>query len=299
MPVSGHRRKHARVLPRQCLGRALSVGLSDKGKIALAASWLTSADGLLVTAGAGMGVDSGLPDFRSKRGFWRAYPAFEDAGTTFHQIASPAAMRALPTLGWGFYGHRLELYRRTTPHPGFYILREWAARMPRGLFVYTSNVDGQFQKAGYPDERIVECHGSIHYLQCTDLCSRAIWSADELQVFVDSHTCRLLSELPTCPRCGAMARPNILMFDDYEWIDERTERQYAQFERWRERVSKLVVIEIGAGKAVSTVRRFSEKHGPRVIRINTNDYAIAPHVGIGIAGSALETLRAIKALETD
>ena len=30
--------------------------------------------GLLIGAGAGMGVDSGLPDFRGKDGFWRAYP---------------------------------------------------------------------------------------------------------------------------------------------------------------------------------------------------------------------------------
>ncbi len=133
--------------------RALSVGLSDKEGIALAASWLTDADGLLVTAGAGIGVDSGLPDFRSKRGFWRAYPVFEEAGMAFHQIASPAAMRARPTLGWGFYGHRLDLYRRTAPHPGFYILREWAARKQHGLFVYTINVDGHFQKAGYLEER--------------------------------------------------------------------------------------------------------------------------------------------------
>ena len=33
-------------------------------------------DALLVAAGAGMGVDSGLPDFRGDEGFWRAYPPF-------------------------------------------------------------------------------------------------------------------------------------------------------------------------------------------------------------------------------
>jgi len=32
--------------------------------------------------------------------------------------------------------------------------------------------DGQFQKAGFPEDRIVECHGSIHYLQCALPCSR-------------------------------------------------------------------------------------------------------------------------------
>lgn len=39
-----------------------------------AADWIRDADGLLITAGAGMGVASGLPDFRGAEGFWRAYP---------------------------------------------------------------------------------------------------------------------------------------------------------------------------------------------------------------------------------
>ena len=33
-----------------------------------------SCSALLIGAGAGMGVDSGLPEFRGKEGFWRAYP---------------------------------------------------------------------------------------------------------------------------------------------------------------------------------------------------------------------------------
>ena len=40
-----------------------------------AAEAINAASALLVTAGAGMGVDSGLPDFRRTQGFWRAYPA--------------------------------------------------------------------------------------------------------------------------------------------------------------------------------------------------------------------------------
>jgi NAD-dependent SIR2 family protein deacetylase len=46
----------------------------DESKYEKAVQWLRQADGLLITAGAGMDVDSGLPDFRGT-GFWRAYPA--------------------------------------------------------------------------------------------------------------------------------------------------------------------------------------------------------------------------------
>ena len=35
---------------------------------------INEAEAILITAGAGMGVDSGLPDFRGNEGFWNAYP---------------------------------------------------------------------------------------------------------------------------------------------------------------------------------------------------------------------------------
>ena len=41
-----------------------------------AAELIAKADALLITAGAGMSVDSGLPDFRGGKGFWRAYPSW-------------------------------------------------------------------------------------------------------------------------------------------------------------------------------------------------------------------------------
>ena len=34
------------------------------------------------------------------------------------------------------------------------------------MFAVTSNVDGHFQRASYPDDRILEVHGSINHLQC-------------------------------------------------------------------------------------------------------------------------------------
>src|SRR4029079_121117 len=128
-----------------------------------AADALRAGDALLIGAGAGMGVDSGLPDFRGNEGFWNAYPALR--GRSFVAMANPVWFHRDPAQAWGFYGHRLQLYRQTTPHPGFAILKRWAAKMPAGAFVFTSNVDGHFQKAGFADDHILECHGSIHHLQ--------------------------------------------------------------------------------------------------------------------------------------
>ena len=61
-----------------------------------AAELIEQADALIIAAGAGIGIDSGLPDFRGKDGFWRAYPALRQAGLDFHSIASPASFRTDP-----------------------------------------------------------------------------------------------------------------------------------------------------------------------------------------------------------
>jgi NAD-dependent SIR2 family protein deacetylase len=259
----------------------------------IAAEWLSDADGILIIAGAGMGVDSGLPDFRSEHGFWRAYPALKADGIGFQDIANGEAFHRNPIRTWGFYGHRLNLYRRTVPHEGFEILRRWASTKEHGAFVFTSNVDGQFQKAGFESNRILECQGSIHRLQCSRAYSPDVWSADNFHPEVDEEQCYLTSPLPRCPKCGAVARPNVLMFNDADWNDYAIRRRRLRIEAWLLGVDQLVVIELGAGTAIPTVRSMSERVGAPVIRINPDAFGIDPKKGIGVRGGALEVLRRV------
>ncbi|GAM09343.1 NAD-dependent protein deacylase [Geobacter sp. OR-1] len=134
------------------------------------ASAIKEAEAFIITAGAGMGVDSGLPDFRGDRGFWKAYPAYERLGLSFAECATPQHFINDPHFAWGFYGHRTNLYRETVPHEGFHIIKRWIEKNRADYFVVTSNVDGQFQKAGYAEDRIHEVHGSIHWLLPGLLC---------------------------------------------------------------------------------------------------------------------------------
>ena len=269
----------------------------DPGLVEHAAELVSQADALIIAAGAGMGVDSGLPDFRGNTGFWKAYPALEKAGLDFTRVASPRTFETDPVLAWGFYGHRLGLYRRTEPHAGFHLLRRWSERTPLGSFVFTSNVDGQFQRAGFPEESIHECHGSIHWLQCTRPCTDDVWPADALSPLVDDDACRWTGELPTCPRCGALARPNILMFGDGAWLERRTALQQARMEAWLSHARRPVVVELGAGSYIASVRHFSEQvihgHAGRLVRINPRESNVPTRWDVGLAAGALEGLTAI------
>lgn len=262
-----------------------------------AAELIAQADALVVAAGAGMGVDSGLPDFRGTQGFWQAYPALGRERIAFERIANPAAFQAHPARAWGFYGHRLQLYRATVPHAGFELLRRWGERMPAGYTVFTSNVDGQFQQAGFDADRIHECHGSIHHLQCSRPCGDAIWSASGVEPQVDVAQCLLRGEPPRCPHCGALARPNILMFGDGQWLAGRSQAQARAQQRWLAGVRRPVVVELGAGTAVPSVRWFSQEvlhgHGGRLVRINPREPQVPTPLDVGLAGGALQVLRLI------
>ncbi len=263
---------------------------------------IQEAESILITAGAGMGVDSGLPDFRGKEGFWNAYPYAKKLGLNFQDLANPRWFTENPKLAWAFYGHRLNLYRKTQPHEGFYLLKKLVESKNNDYFIFTSNVDGQFQKSGFDEKNIVEIHGSIHYLQCVLPCSDDIWSAEGVEVNVDMENFQALDPLPICKNCGRIARPNILMFSDFSWIPTRTENQEFRFDLWLNKVlnkdKKLVIIEIGAGKAIPTVRFTSEKIGRQLrstlIRINPRDYDVPSNIdAISIPMGGLEGLKLI------
>jgi len=258
----------------------------------LAAEALISADALLIGAGAGIGVDSGLPDFRGPEGFWKAYPPFH--GRRFREISTPHWFQTDPQLAWGFFGHRLNLYRDAIPHEGFQILQRWSKRFSRGSFVFTSNVDGQFQKAGFSSDLIVECHGSIHHLQCSRPCQNDIWPVGELRLEIDLQTIKTTSPLPSCPQCGGVARPNILMFGDSYWVEDRTARQWKKWQTWLRvaNAGRLVTIELGAGLAVPTVRIECELQPGTLIRVNPSEAEVEPG-GISVPAGALTALREI------
>lgn len=270
-------------------------------RLDLAARAIRDADALLIGAGAGMGVDSGLPDFRGPQGFWKAYPAYEKLGLNFSALANPCWFAQDPELAWGFYGHRLNLYRKTTPHAGFANLKRWGRQRKHGYFVFTSNVDGQFQRAQFELDRIYEVHGAIDWMQCTRDCGIGLFESGRDPITVDETTMRARAPLPACPECGALARPNILMFGDYAWDERRTAEQRTRLQAWFDslRGARLAVVECGAGKGIPTVRHFCEhviaQFGGTLIRINVRESDVASgHIGLPMG--ALAALEQIDAL---
>ncbi|WP_244815349.1 Sir2 family NAD-dependent protein deacetylase [Caballeronia sp. Lep1P3] len=238
-----------------------------------------------------MSVDSGLPAFRGSDGLWTALLPEGMSEREVGSLTQGDCFVIRPEQAWTFYGHALDACRHATPHDGYRLIRAWAADKRHGAFAYTSNVDGQFQTAGFPDDRVVECHGTIHSLQCTVPCTQSLW-----------HTGRVSREagdaLPACIHCGALARPNFLMFSDVDWVPVRTATQQANLRKWRADIERPVVLEIGAGLAVPSIRLFAETFGAPLIRINLEDERVDRVTDVGIRGTALAVLREIDAALT-
>src|SRR2546430_4754576 len=123
----------------------------DGAAIQAAARALRAAPRVLVTTGAGMSRDSGIPTFRDAAGgLWARYDPEE--------LATEAAFRRHPARVFGWYAWRRRLVRAAAPHAGYHALVALEGLVPE-LAIVTQNVDGLHTRAGSP--RGLALHGSL------------------------------------------------------------------------------------------------------------------------------------------
>ena len=270
----------------------------------LAGEWLSEAKNVIVLAGAGMSLDSGLPAFRT--GANALYKSFHPAlkGRSFQELASPHSFdmrdEKRVRLAWAFYYTRWKLYKSVEPHEGYQIITNFFEK--KNGFIYTTNGDGLFLRAGFKD--VYEVHGSINHLQCSQTCCEDVWEA-ELDMEVNDKTFLVESGLPTCKFCGSLARPNILMFGDERFAENRHDKQFNKYFQFTRALDgdETLCIEIGAGQAVPTCRIEYSYHlggedGVRLLRINpgeTDSRVRHPDWQVPIQAGCLEALQGIQA----
>lgn len=86
-----------------------------------------------------------------------------------------------------------------------------------------------------------------------------------------------------------------LMFGDDEWLDFRESIQDHAFQRWLRGVERPVVLEIGAGTSLPTIRMIGQRVGGPIIRVNLRESQVPRTTDIGLAMRALEGLHGIAA----
>jgi NAD-dependent deacetylase len=148
---------------------------------------------VVALTGAGISVESGIPDFRSPGGLWARFDPYE--------YASLSCFIDRPEKAWELYRELGGTVRGKLPNPA----HEALARLERaGLLsgVVTQNVDGLHQAAG--SRQVLEIHGDHSHLQCLQ-CGR-------LEPFEPHHL--EPGPVPRCETCGFPLKPNVVLFEE-------------------------------------------------------------------------------------
>lgn len=259
---------------------------------------LSSADAVLVLAGAGMSADSGLATYRGDDGQSQTDFVLEKLGMRYDELASFKSFRRMTKQVLGFYASRVEQYSSTQPHEGYGLLLNWLKTRKEGFFVATTNVDGAFIKSDYESDRIWEMHGSVFDWQCRSLlCSQDNGLHPVPDMAYNPKNLKI-KKVPLCPVCKSELRPNVMMFNDGGWDDSKARVQESRCRDflWFENYPgiNLVVLEIGSGGAIPKLRnwseRLSENSGRTVIRINPEEGEAETKNIISVKLSAKEAL---------
>lgn len=163
---------------------------------AVAAALRTAERALFIT-GAGISADSGLPTYRGVGGLYDAADTTE--GMPIEVALSGPVFRSRPAISWRHIRAIEEACRGAQPNAAHRFIAGLQGRME--AWVLTQNVDGLHQAAG--TERVIAIHGDVHHLSCTR-CDWAEAVADY------AH----LPALPTCPDCGHVIRPDVVLFGE-------------------------------------------------------------------------------------
>lgn len=257
-------------------------------------NWLKKSKGIIILTGAGMGVDSGLADYRGNSGQWGKVEG--DTNLNAIEVVNPKYFSENTRYVWKMFAQRMIEYKTTKPHTGFDILKRWINDYKLDYFVITSNIDEHFIKSGFDEKKYRELHGNIFYMQCNKPCNNKVWRYDFKieQLIIDIEN----ENYPKCPDCGELIRPNVYMFRDYAYISTRSDEQEIRFQEFLQKHNEndIVVIEIGSGPHVQSIRKKTRmlgiKHNAKIIRINPKDFKIKePHIGID--KGALDALKEI------
>nr|WP_302664044.1 Sir2 silent information regulator family NAD-dependent deacetylase [uncultured Agathobaculum sp.] len=230
-----------------------SLGQAEKLRSAL-----QGADAVVVGAGAGLSTSAGFVyngerfqqyfcDFASKYGFSDMYSGGFYPYATLEEY-------------WAYWSRYIWVNRyMNAPKPVYEDLL--ALVKDKDYFVITTNVDHQFQKAGFDKHRLFYTQGDYGLFQCSQPCCQKNYDNEETvrQMVEQQRNMRVPSELvPRCPVCGRPMTMNLRCDDTFVENEgwHRAAERYSEFLR-RHKGLKTLFLDLGTGMNTPTIVKFS------------------------------------------
>ena len=174
-----------------------SFPTSVQDRIEFAAELFRKAERAMVLTGAGISTPSGIPDFRSEgTGLWSRDEPLE--------VASLTTFRTNPEKFYAWFRPLASQIFNAKPNQAHFALTQ-LEEAGHICSVATQNIDTLHQKAG--SKKVIELHGTLATLSCTQ-CFHQWESFPYLKPFVEK------GELPHCPNCGAVLKPDVILFGE-------------------------------------------------------------------------------------
>jgi len=179
---------------------------------------IEGASRIVFFGGAGVSTESGIPDFRSEKGL---YKAKQEYGRSPEEIISYSFFVRDPDTFFHYHKENL-IYQDAKPNAAHLGLAG-IERAGKDIKIVTQNIDGLHQMAG--SSTVYELHGSVLRNYCVD-CGRKY----DLEYAMDPANCVKEGSdtkwIPWCAACGGMVRPDVVLYEeglDGETISNATE----------------------------------------------------------------------------
>ncbi|WP_404900444.1 Sir2 silent information regulator family NAD-dependent deacetylase [Priestia filamentosa] len=219
-----------------------------KARIEKAKKEIEDTEFILIGGGAGLSAAAGIT-YGGKR-FTDNFSAFIKKYGLTDMYSSGFYPYKTQEERWAYWAKHIYV-NRFEPGPTILYKDLYQLVKDRTYFVITTNVDSQFEKSGFPVDKIFEVQGNYGYLQCAQGCHDKLYYNESLvrEMIKKTVDCQIPSELvPICPVCGGNMDPN-LRINQYFVQDEKWYKQnklYNEFLKQSEG-KRNVYIELGVG----------------------------------------------------
>lgn len=165
---------------------------------------IDKSNSIVFFGGAGVSTESGIPDFRSEEGLYKAQKNY---GKSPESLLSYSFYRNNRETFFKFYKENL-IHRDAKPNEAHKTLAE-LEKQGKLLAVVTQNIDGLHQLAG--NKKVFELHGTVLENYC-ESCGEAY----DLDYIMNEENCE--NGVPHCKKCGGYVKPNVVLYE--EALDE-------------------------------------------------------------------------------
>jgi NAD-dependent deacetylase len=180
-------------------------------KVDIVADIILNSKTIVVFTGAGHSTESGISDFRSPGGIWSR---FDPSEFTFQKFMASEEGREKY---WQFSSASWPEMAAAQPNRGHHAIAD-LYRMGRLDCVITQNIDGLHQKSGIPDEKVIELHGTAHWVDCLE-CHRR-YPREEIHRRFEAG-----DKVPRCEACGGIMKPATVSFGQAMPVEETAEAE--------------------------------------------------------------------------